>query len=513
MSHARPTRQTRKVLHIVIDALASDVVVPAIESGRLPTLASLTAAGQLRHTTAIFPSITPAATASIVTGCYPCDHGISGAYWWDQETRSLAFFGSDLWMIYNKGPGEYFRDFMVTLNEKHLKADPIFQSVEKEGKLASVINFMWFRGDCQHDVNAPLLLELIAGSGIPDRVSGPTVLALGDFVAPYLPGADAPISVSGGLSKRYGFHDEVTAEYLNRMFAGDTKPDYTLAYFPNNDFDSHEQGPAKALAAVEAVDKALGDFFSTQGGIQQFLKDFAVVICGDHSQSVTHNAAADRDIVLEELLQNFEISPAGVPWKDTGEVLPCPNLRAAQIYLNSSLTAERQQQLVDRLLQEPKIDQVLLKRGADTKPNSDADVSFDVITADRGRLNFHRVSTAADALASDDYGNHWVWSGDLAAIDAVKETDRIVYGDYPNALERIASAFSNSSASLWVTAKLGHEFRTADTHTHPGGSHGSLHRLDSTSPFIVAGLPDGIQLPDSPRTIDIAPLCHSILGL
>lgn len=500
-------REPGKVLHIVIDALASSVVDPAITSGRLATFAALTAAGQFRHTTAIFPSITPAATASVVTGCYPRDHGISGAYWWDDSTKSLAFFGSDLWMIYNKGAGEYFRDFMVTLNRTYLKSDPIFQTIEREGKVAAVINYMWFRGDCRHDVNAPLMLELLAGSGIPDRIAGPTILALADFVAPHMPGADAPISVSGGLTRRYGFHDEVTAAYLNQMFAAETKPDYTLAYFPNNDFDSHEEGPEKALNAVEAVDKALGEFFEAQGGLQKFLQDFTVIICGDHSQSVTLKDDTDRDIVLEELLADFQISRPGAPWNDGDEVLPCPNLRAAQIYLNTGVSAERQQQLVHTILNNSKVDQVLIRHDNGT------DQSFEIITADRGRLSFSRAANADEATGSDEYGNAWTWNGLLSTIDAQNSRGRIEYGDYPNALERIASGFAGPSASLWITARIGHEFRNAETHTHPGGSHGSLHRLDSTSPLIVAGHPDHAHVPDSPRTIDIAPLCRQCLGL
>jgi predicted AlkP superfamily pyrophosphatase or phosphodiesterase len=62
----------KKVLLIVVDACTSRALAPALESGRLPHLRELAEAGKLYlDCAAIFPSITPAATASIITGCYP----------------------------------------------------------------------------------------------------------------------------------------------------------------------------------------------------------------------------------------------------------------------------------------------------------------------------------------------------------------------------------------------------------------------------------------------------------
>ncbi|HBJ35797.1 MAG TPA: hypothetical protein DDZ51_13835, partial [Planctomycetaceae bacterium] len=74
----------RKTLLVVIDALASRVVRPALEAGRLPTMQRLSEAGAVDwRCTAIFPSITPAATAALVTGEHPCATGINGAYFYD----------------------------------------------------------------------------------------------------------------------------------------------------------------------------------------------------------------------------------------------------------------------------------------------------------------------------------------------------------------------------------------------------------------------------------------------
>lgn len=60
----------------------------------------------------IFPSITPAATTSIVTGAYPSEHGIAGASWYDQEREEVAYYGDDFWVIARRF-GEFVRDFLI----------------------------------------------------------------------------------------------------------------------------------------------------------------------------------------------------------------------------------------------------------------------------------------------------------------------------------------------------------------------------------------------------------------
>jgi predicted AlkP superfamily pyrophosphatase or phosphodiesterase len=65
-----------KVLLIVIDAATSRVISPAIQTGQLPTMQRLAEAGSLHESVTMFPSITPAATASIITGHYPAGSGI-----------------------------------------------------------------------------------------------------------------------------------------------------------------------------------------------------------------------------------------------------------------------------------------------------------------------------------------------------------------------------------------------------------------------------------------------------
>src|SRR5690606_32624167 len=97
-------------------------------------------------------------------------------------------------------------------------------------------------------------------------VQGPGILALADFVTSKIPGVDEDLQATGGLQRRFGFHDATTAEYLLDLSKADPFPDFTLAYFPNNDFDSHEYSPAGAEGALSQVDEYLRRFIDTRGG-------------------------------------------------------------------------------------------------------------------------------------------------------------------------------------------------------------------------------------------------------
>jgi hypothetical protein len=109
----------------------------------------------------------------------------------------------------------------------------------------------------------------------------------------------------------------------------------------------------------------------------------------------------------------------------------------------------------------------------------------------------------------------WSWRGELAAVDARVDAGRLQYGSYPNALERLAGGVAfDDGGDLWVTAQPGYEFSVPGGGVHAGGgSHAALHALDSTTPVLLAGAPDGITLPKHFRSIDVAPLVLKILGI
>src|SRR5262245_26111989 len=223
------------VLLVVIDAATPHVVCPAIRTGRLPTRQRLAEAGDMHEASVtIFPSITPAATASIITGGYPAEHGIAGASWYDEQRREVAYYGDDFWVIARKGFGEFVRDFLLRLNGDRLQAPTLFEIVERSGRLAACLNYLVFRGNAPHKARIPVLMAALPGVPFTETVEGPSLLCLGDFISgPPVHGRR--LQEKGGLLHRFGMDDASTGALLRDLTSKGPLPDFTVAYFADND--------------------------------------------------------------------------------------------------------------------------------------------------------------------------------------------------------------------------------------------------------------------------------------
>ena len=496
----------KRVLLLVVDGCTSRVLGPALEAGRLPVLARLAGSGVLDlRCLSIFPSITPAATASIITGRYPQEHGITGMSWWNADTGDVSYFGDDIWTVAQRGLGKFMRDFLIQLNDKRLLATTLFQTAERHGLKAGSFNYLIFRGDVEHTVRPPLLLRL--WPGVPSRipVMGPSLLALGDFVSER-PDRDNP-SASGGMFSRFGLDDESTTEFLLGLPGAHALPDFSVAYFADYDFQSHDRGPDAARDTLEQLDQRLGRVLDAWGGLERVLTETCIMLTADHSHSAVRGDD-EAAIVLADVLGDFPQADPASGWSDGEALMVCPNMRAAEIHLHKTAPATVSG-VCNRLLADRRIDQVIWRE--ESSPGGE----FHVVTGDRGRLRF-RLAHEAEQGAEDDYGARWiVLDGELGAVDAAVENGRLVYGVYPNALERIATSIAQPrTGRLWITARPGFEFRIPGQNVHRhGGSHGTLHELDSVVPLLVAGAPDGFELPEHPRIVDVEPLCRAVLGL
>ncbi len=501
----------KHVLLVIIDALASRVIQPAMEQGRLPNLRALSQAGWVHwRSTAIFPSITPAATAALITGGYPRETGIAGAYYYDREEDQIHYYGDDIWPILREGFGRFFQDFLVELNHKQLRIETLYQAAERAGGQAACLNFFWFHGDHAHRVRVPWLLKLWPSVPYSATIDGPALLSLGDFVSSRTRRRRWRLMGRGGLKHRYGFDDDATTDVLLRLARSGPLPELTVAYFPDNDFDSHKLGPARAVETVEKVDRALGELIALHGGLDQLLQHAAILVTGDHAQSDLPHHTERTGVLMDDLLSSFAVAPVGSDWREDDELMVCTNMRAAQIYMRASCWPRREE-MVAALLAEPRVDQVIWRESVEPG----VPPRYGIATADRGQLEFWLAPDPNAALARDEYGAAWSWSGDLATVDGHVDPGGVLHcGDYPNALERIVTAFdARVSGDLWVTSRVGYELRRVATSVHRGGSHGSLHALDSLSPLIVAGTGPAPPNDRPPRSVDVAPLCREILGL
>jgi hypothetical protein len=476
-------------------------------------LKRLADAGQMhQRSTTIFPSITPAATTSIVTGCYPAEHGIAGASWFDEAREEIAYYGDDFWVIAREGFGAFLRDFLVRLNGDRLTAPTLFELVERTGRSAGCLNYLVHRGLVPHRVNVPWLLALLPGVPFAEVVDGPRLLCLGDFVNSHP--WRRKVREKSGIMHRFGMDDDATAELLIR-FAGDgVLPDLTVAYFADNDYRSHEVGPHGALPVIERVDTALGAMFEAAGGFDRFMHDTCVIVTSDHGHcEILHNRD-DAAIRLHEVLADFRQAALGKRWRGGDELMICPNMRAAQLYVREP-SPERIEYVARMCLLERRADLVMWRRRLTSRGEGRYTVK-----GPRGHLDFWRAD--GDGLDEDgrpaevgvdDFGAGWAWRGDLETLGIERDGRRIYSDEYPNAFERIAGVLdARNSGEIWVTARPGCEFEVPGGEAHVGGgSHGALHALDTLSPVIVAGRVR--HLPHAMRSVDIAPLCLEALGL
>ena len=495
-----------RVLLVVIDAATPHVVCPAIRTGRLPVLARLADAGELHErSVSIFPSITPAATTSIVTGAYPAEHGIAGASWFDEARAEVAYYGDDFWVIARRGFGHFVRDFLLRLNGDRLKAPTLFEMTERRGRTAASLNYLVFRGNHPHRVRVPRLMAALPGVPLSDTVVGPSMLYLGDFAGTRVHPHHATRK-KHGLLHRFGMDDEATGALLRDMFAHE-RPDLTVAYFADNDFRSHQVGPYAALPVVEEVDRMLGDAFDAAGGLERVLADTCVIVTSDHGHCDIHPDAARAVIRLDRLLGNFRLATLGRRWRPGDQVMICPNMRAAQLYLRDP-GASLLQAVTKDLLTDPRVDQVIWRTSL-----SEPGTSGYTVASGRGRLRFARDDHARTTVL-DEFGGRWRVRGHPEVLDLSIENGVVESATYPNPFERIAGVLDlDQSGEIWVTAAPGCEFEVPGGSAHVGGaSHGALHALDSLSPLLIAGA-HCRKLPRRVRSVDVAPLCMQALGL
>jgi hypothetical protein len=496
-----------KVLLVVVDGASPRVVNPAIQTGRLPNLKQVADAGSMHAgSVTIFPSITPAATTSIATGAYPAEHGIGGASWYDEGRGEVVYYGDDFWVIARQGFGAFLREFLLHLNGERLTAPTLFEMVERAGGRSACVNYLVYRGMVPHKVNVPWLMALLPGVPITETVHGPSLLCLGDFVTPRTT-RGREIEDRGGLLHRFGMDDASTAAMLYELAAEHALPQFTVAYFADNDYRSHEVGPHAALPVIDRVDAALGQMFDAAGGFERFIRDTCVIVTSDHGHCEVLEDRERAVILLDQLLVDFKQAQLGRPWRDADEIMICPNMRAAQIHLRESGAV-----LLDRLtravLADPRIDLVLWKPGLMV-----AGEDVYAVASPRGRLEFWR-GREGPSRARDPFGTMWSWRGDAASLRLLVDDGRVESSDYPNPFERIAGALDAANGgAVWLSARPGCEFEVPGGKAHVGGaSHGALHALDSFS-IAVSGGAGAPALPAILRSVDIAPFCMNQLGL
>jgi hypothetical protein len=443
----------------VIDGLTPALLEKGIESGRLPTLASLREAGEYRRATTTFPSVTPVCLTSIATGAHPDVHHVPHLVWYHRGERRLVEYGSSFPAMRAAGARRALQDAVFEMTRSHLarEATTVFEALEDAGHVTAAINFTCYRGRTRHAIRLPAVMRRNRWF---EAVDGPTRFFFFNLFESDATGA--PLAIR---SRTRGSIDSYAA-VVGRWLVTRDGFDFLVFYLPDFDYASHAFGPEAALEALEHADSALAELIRAAGDLEQFFELYAIVVCSDHGQT-----PVERGVPLASSLGSDE----------NGVVVAASN-RAGMIYrLQSCAVGVRE--LAERL---------------------DDDASADVVLFREDGVAVARREGRELSFAPENGG--WRREG---------EPDVLRPDRYPNALERSWRALTCPNAGdVLVSAAEGHEFADlGGSHHAGGGSHGSLLAGDSTVPVIGVGLEGGGLEGDELSVTDLAPLALAHFGV
>jgi hypothetical protein len=489
----------KKVVLVVIDAMAPAMMEQAIAAGEAPAIARIMQEGTyVRECVSPFPSVTPVCAATITTGVGPDQHGIPAMNWYHRAEGRYVEYGSSFTASRRHGVVRSLTDTVYRMNGEHLSHDisTVFETLDDADVRTAGTTYLIYRGRYPHETSDESPLARVAGSRVSAfgrSVMGPRELFYADLYASQRTGCRSTLGMPGVRDQHTGCVGAYLAE--RDLY------DFMLFSLPDNDAWSHRHGPDAQVTSIAAADKQLMRLMDSVGGPDAFLADNAVIVCSDHAQ-VTIEAAigvidafADFSVAAPRRLRDNVLDgarsldvAAARDWEGTvarlrdqpraseGEIAVCPSMRSAQVYV---LDEDRREELI------PRVVRVLSTlEGVDLTMWQDGSEAV-IRGAGGGELRF-RPGTGV----SDQRVMSWDITGDLAVLGGRIEAGRFVSPDYPNALARVWSALHCANGGdVLASAGPGHEFIDwGGAHHIGGGSHGSLHASDSFASLVFCGL-------------------------
>jgi hypothetical protein len=510
-----------KLVLCVIDAMAPEMLVRAVESGAAPVLAELMQRGTyIPDCVAPFPSVTPVCAASIVTGVAQDEHYIPGMNWYSRTEERYVEYGSSLRAAQRFGIARQLTDTVYNMNRAHLSAETltVFEKLDDADIRTAGTTYLMYRGRHRHEPQRDTALaRAVAGTLARHPVMGPRELFYADVFASQRTGCRSTLGMPGVRDRHSGCVSEYMVEH--DLF------DFLLLSLPDNDWYSHKHGPDGQLTSLAAADLQLARVMAAAGGVDEFLAEHAFIAMADHSQALVSGTIdlqgelADLGVLqpsggspilgalsalggLREQIRPDASSPSspeqaspGVPSARVGtrmrtgedvepRIAVCPSQRAAMVYaLRPEERDAMRASVVARALAIDGVELIAwLARDAHDRPTEGV-----VCRPDCGELRFAPGGDLRDAR-----GASWHVDGELSVLGAtIRGGDNgLATPIYPDALGRLWSALTcPTSGEVLLSAAPGYEFIDWGGAAHVGGgSHGSLHASDSLAPLVLTGL-------------------------
>ncbi len=501
----------KKLVLAYVDSLRTDMLERAIAEERAPTFGALVERGVLiPDCVSSFPSVTPVASAEMVTGVGADRHWISGMNWYHRLERRYVEYGSSLEATRAFGVFLALYDLVYNMNLAHLspEVETVFESLEDAGARTACTPFLIYRGRRRHEVSLEGLLKRavdVTKLKFHHHTWGPTDLFYGDLYA----SRDVPCKSTSIPGVRDGYAACCAAELLKEDLY-----DFLLLSLPDNDNYSHQHGPEATVESIAKADRAFATYAEEAGGLDEFLESHAVILVADHAQTEVH-----RGLPLAELLSaEWSVLQPSEERPELAQLAVSPTGRAAHVYLLPG-EGERAEPLevaarlgvlegVDLVCRLEDEDGTPLRREG---PGTPAGAVWAVVERGGEAVRFRPGGEVADLR-----GGGWEVEGELAALAASVEDGRLRSETYPDALARVWSALTAPHAGDFVVS-LEPGFEAVDwggvSHAG-GGSHGALHAGDSLGPLLFVGCgPESAAAREQWALRDVAPVIREHFGV
>ncbi|MCL6635591.1 MAG: alkaline phosphatase family protein [Peptococcaceae bacterium] len=327
-------RGTKKVILVIIDSFHPGALQGCLERGLVPALAHLIENGWYNPAcVSVFPSVTPTAASSIITGLPPARHQVAGFVWFDRREKRIVNYGSSPAAIFKVGVDRTVCDLLYNLNHRHLSAaaKTVYETLEEAGYTTAAVNTYIFRGRNPKRAGIPFLMRLYSMFRLrPVWCRAPQGFYMGRVCRPE--GFWGRLAALPGYPGRWGVNDRYSARVAAWLIGAGRQPDLMTVYFPDTDYYCHSHGPAASGASIVRADRQLGRILNAFPSPRSALRDNIIIVAGDHAQTLVSREKGAL-IDLQALFRAFSQVQLGECPAAGRDLAVCPNGRMAQIYL------------------------------------------------------------------------------------------------------------------------------------------------------------------------------------
>src|SRR2546425_10174051 len=255
-----------KLVLVVVDALKPAMLERAAEEGSAPVFAEILRRGTyFPDCASVFPSVTPAASASIATGASVDRHGVPSIDWYHRGERRYVDYGSSGQAVRAFGVLRTLTDTVYNMNFDHLTrgCPPFFERLDDAGIRTACTPFLIFRGPTRHDLGLQGWMRRLArAANVRHSVYGPSELFYGELYSSRAVDCRPTLARPGTRDAYSG----CVGEYMARF----DLYDFLLFSLPDNDHYSHRYGPDATTTSIAWADKNLQRLADGAGGSERF---------------------------------------------------------------------------------------------------------------------------------------------------------------------------------------------------------------------------------------------------